>query len=182
MSEHSLAHEGREMPIQLGSELDLRIRRGERVVNVRSIPWAMIADCEEQSQKNHDQSLDQIKRRAGFSACEAICVIAGIRYIPIGNDEDVHRILDAMRFLFNRGQRVAEARATARSDAREAAHVTHHQACVVAEAFVKEFPGALDVKDINVHAKLLIAATNAIRALSSPDARAGETNMPGEPK
>lgn len=103
------------MPIQIGSDLDLRVRRGERVVHVRSIPWKMIADeaGERQSQTNHGQTLDRIRERMGFDATEAICVMAGLPFKdlqPISN-ETAHRILYAMVVLFNRGQRIAEARA-----------------------------------------------------------------------
>lgn len=104
------------MPIQVGDKLDLAERRGERLVLVRSIPWEMIGDeaCERQSQKNHGQTLDCIRERGGFGAEEAICVMASLHY-AIENrltDRDAHRILYSMVVLFNRGQRVAEARAT----------------------------------------------------------------------
>jgi len=104
------------MPIQVGGELDLSERRGERPVIVRSIPWAMVADetAERQSQKNHSQSVERIAERGGYSAGEAVRVIAGLGWnggklcIP---EREAHRILYAMVALFNRGQRVAEANA-----------------------------------------------------------------------
>lgn len=100
-----------EMPIQVGNDLDLRERQGERPVIVRSIPWEMIAGeaGERQSQRNHGQTLEEIAKRSGFSACEAICVMASMPWKAIGTDADAHRILYAMKVLFNRGQRVAEA-------------------------------------------------------------------------
>lgn len=100
--------EQRWMPIQVGSKLDLRRRRGERVCIVERIPWEMISDerCEQQSQANHGQSISRIAERGGYSAGEAICVIAGIAWQPIGDDEDdtAHRILYAMHCLLNRGR------------------------------------------------------------------------------
>lgn len=104
-----------EMPIQVYSELALAERRGERLVLVRSIPWAMIADdaCERQSQRNHSQSLERIAERRGFGASEAVRVLAGLTWddpkLSIPNLA-AHRILYAMRVMFERGQRVAEAR------------------------------------------------------------------------
>ena len=102
------------MPIQVSGELALRERRGERLVIVRSIPWQMICDesCEKQSQKNHGQTVDKIRDRGGYGASEAISIMAGLPYsddmlIP---EVQAHRILYAMMVLFNRGQRVAEAR------------------------------------------------------------------------
>jgi hypothetical protein len=107
-----MALSGKRMPIQVGAELDLRTRRGERVCVVRSIPWEMICDeaAERQSEKNHNQSVAGIAKRGGYSACEAICVISCIPWVKVGGeDEEVaHRILYAMHALFNRGQRQAE--------------------------------------------------------------------------
>ena len=91
-----------EMPIQVGGlgndDLALRERRGEKVLIVRSIPRELIAGeaGERQSQKNHSQTLDRIAERGGFSACEAICVIAGVEYEKLGSNETNHRILYAM--------------------------------------------------------------------------------------
>lgn len=101
------------MPIQVGGELDLAERRGERLVLVRSIPWEMVTGeaIERQSQKNHSQSVEKIAERFGYSACEAVRVISGLGWndpklmIP---ERDAHRILYAMVWLFNRGQRIAE--------------------------------------------------------------------------
>lgn len=102
------------MPIQIGSELDLAERRGERLVLVKSIPLEMISDeaCERQSQKNHSQTVERIRERGGFGAGEAIRVMSGLSWdnpelkIP---DREAHRILYSMVMMFNRGQRVAEA-------------------------------------------------------------------------
>lgn len=93
------------MPIQIGSQLDLRVRRGERLVIVRRIPWELIAgeSCERQSQTNHQQSLERIADRGGFSACEALCVIAGVAWQPI-DDVLAHRLLYSLHVSFNRGR------------------------------------------------------------------------------
>ncbi len=106
---------GKTMPIQVDGELALTERRGERIVLVKSIPWEMISDehCEKQSQRNHSQTVDRIRQRGGYGAAEAIRVMAGLTWddpklsIP---SRDAHRILYAMVVLFNRGQRLAEAR------------------------------------------------------------------------
>lgn len=103
------------MPIQIDSDLALAERRGERIVLVKSIPWEMIGDeaCERQSQKNHSQTLDRIRERGGFGAGEAIRIMSSLAWdnpelkIP---EREAHRILYSMMVLFNRGQRVAEAR------------------------------------------------------------------------
>ncbi len=116
----------KKMPIQVNGELALAERRGERVVLVRSIPWAMIADDagERQAQRNHSQTLDHLRDRGGLGACEAIKIIAGLAWT--GDDSKVeiperqaHRMLYAMMVLFNRGQRVAEAAALNQQQARE---------------------------------------------------------------
>lgn len=104
------------MPIQAGDKIDLAERRGERPVLVRSIPWEMIGDeaCERQCQENHGQSLECIRDRCGFGANEVIAVMAGLEYKSVESitERDAHRILYSMVVLFNRGQRVAEARST----------------------------------------------------------------------
>lgn len=106
----------KEMPIQVGGFLKLSERRGERPVIVRALPWEMVADEATAARclKNHDQTLERIAERGGFGASEAIRCIAGLGLfddvtIP---EAQAHRILYAMRVLFNRGQRVAEAKAT----------------------------------------------------------------------
>ncbi|WP_156917464.1 hypothetical protein [Salinarimonas rosea] len=97
------------MPILLGPDLRLRLARRECIVNVRSIPWEMIADCEDQAQDSHQQDLLTLASRGGVSAGEAIAIMARVRPFPI-DDILAHRILYAMRAMFARGQRVAEAR------------------------------------------------------------------------
>ena len=61
------------MPIMLSDGMKLRIRRGERVVLVDSLPWGMFDEAaERQSEENHGQSLQRIANRGGFDATEAI--------------------------------------------------------------------------------------------------------------
>lgn len=102
------------MPIQVGGALDLAERQGKRLVLVRSIPWEMIEGVasERQAQINHGQSLDELRARAGISACEAIAILSNLEWSDFGGEEKAHRILYAMHHLFQRGQRIAEARAT----------------------------------------------------------------------
>lgn len=100
------------MPIQVGSELALRKRRGERVCIVQRLPWELFEGeaIERQSDKNHGQSVAKIASRGGYGACEAIAVIACVPWQKFCEDEEhAHRILYAMHCIFNRGQRVAEA-------------------------------------------------------------------------
>lgn len=96
---------GRVMPIQISTRMDIDERRGLRPVAVKSIPWEMISDevSQRQCERNHGQTLDEVAGRGGLGASEAICVIAGISYRTFGADEDEHRILYAMRTMFNRG-------------------------------------------------------------------------------
>jgi hypothetical protein len=92
-------------PIMLGDKLDLRRRRGESLVLVRSIPWRMIdtEPCRVRAQANHGQDLETLAGRGGLSACEAVCVLAGMGWQPIGGDEScAHLILRAMCDLFGR--------------------------------------------------------------------------------
>jgi hypothetical protein len=102
----------RTMRIMVTPEFASRLKRGERLVNVHEIPWAMIMDCERQSQENHGQSLDKISSRGGFDASEAVAVLSGLSYRALGgmSEEAAHRVLYSMKVMFNRGQRVAEAR------------------------------------------------------------------------
>lgn len=108
----------RSMPIQVSGELIIAERRGQRPVIVRSMPWAMFADeaCERQCQRNHGQSLETIRDRAGFGPAEAVRVICGLSWdrsnlcIP---EDAAHKMLYAMRVLFERGQRIAEQAAMA---------------------------------------------------------------------
>lgn len=94
------------MPIQVSGELDLRERRKERLCIVRRIPWELVEGepIERQSQKNHDQSVARIAERGGYSACEALCVIAGVPWQPI-DEVLAHRLLYSMHVAFNRGRR-----------------------------------------------------------------------------
>lgn len=100
-----------DMPIQLGADLSLRVRRGERVVVVQKVPLDMFDGMSErQCQRNHGQTLAGIRSRAGFDACEALAVLSGQRAgvtISLG-EEAAHRILYSMIAHFNRGQRIAE--------------------------------------------------------------------------
>lgn len=102
-----------EFPIMAGNALSQRIRRGENPVVVKSIPWEMIdADpCRDWAKANHGgQDLVELANRQGLSACEAICIISCMSYQTIGENEgDAHRILYAMRALFNRGKLLAAA-------------------------------------------------------------------------
>jgi hypothetical protein len=102
------------MPIQVGGALDLKQRQGAPVVIVHDLPWEMIEGeaSERQAMKNHDQTLDELRARAGVSACEAVAILSNLPWSDLGGDEKAHRILYAMRHLFMRGQRIAEARQT----------------------------------------------------------------------
>lgn len=108
----------RNMPIQLGSDLSLRQRRGERPVIVKELPLSMFVDAHEaQCEKNHYQTLERIRERGGFGASEAIAVLSCLPFDgvqAIGN-EAAHRILYAMIATHNRGMRVAEAAAQAQA-------------------------------------------------------------------
>ena len=42
---------------------------------VCSIPWHVIETHEAQAQKNHRQSLDELRGRGGLSRCEAVAII-----------------------------------------------------------------------------------------------------------
>jgi hypothetical protein len=102
----------KEFPIMAGDDLSLRVRRNENPVVVKSIPWEMIdADpCRNWAKANHGgQDLVELANRQGLSAGEAICIIACMPYQTIGKSEaDAHRILYAMRTLYNRGKLVAD--------------------------------------------------------------------------
>lgn len=101
------------MPILVGGAIDLKVRQGKRLVVVREIPWEMIEGdaSEKQAMINHDQTLDQLRARCGVSPCEAIAILSNLPWSDLGGDEErAHRILYAMHHLFQRGQRIAEAR------------------------------------------------------------------------
>ena len=99
----------RKMPIQVGSRLDLRERQGERMVLVRRVPFALFEGeaIERQSQRNHQQSVARIAERGGYSACEALAVIAGLDWDRVSkvDEEAAHRILYAMHVSYNQGRR-----------------------------------------------------------------------------
>lgn len=102
----SIGQHDRWMPIQVSGATDLRIRRGERLCIVRRIPWELVdgAACEKQSDRNHGQTVARIAERGGYSACEALCVIAGVEYQRI-DEVLAHRLLYALHVAFNRGRR-----------------------------------------------------------------------------
>ena len=99
----------RKMPIQAGSELSLRGRRGESVVIVKRLPFAMFEGeaYERQSERNHGQTVARIAERGGYSACEALAVLAGLDWERVSklDDEAAHRILYTMHVAYNRGRR-----------------------------------------------------------------------------
>lgn len=104
----SIGKHDRWMPIQVGDKLDLRERRKERgLCIVRRVPWELFQGeaIERQSQQNHYQSVARIAERGGYSACEALCVIA---CVPWQSMDEVlaHRLLYAMHVAFNRGRRL----------------------------------------------------------------------------
>lgn len=47
------------------------------------IPWEMIAPHEAQSKINHQQSLERIAQRGGFSRCEAIAILEDRQWTSI---------------------------------------------------------------------------------------------------
>lgn len=99
----------RKMPIQCGGPLDLRKRRGERVVIAQRVPFALFEGeaTERQSARNHDQTVARIAERCGYSACEALAVLAGLEWDRVSkiDEEAAHRILYAMHVAYNRGRR-----------------------------------------------------------------------------
>lgn len=99
----------RKMPIQCGHVLDLRKRRGEKVVVIARLPFAMFEGSayEAQSQRNHGQSVARIAERGGYGAQEAIAILAGLDYDRVRNidEEAAHRILYSMHVTYNRGRR-----------------------------------------------------------------------------
>ena len=103
-----------DMPIQVNSELQLRVQRGQRPVLVRSLPRTMFVDAHErQCQRNHGQTLDRIRERGGFGATEAIAVLSclGWEHFEGLKSEHSHYVLYSMIAMHNRGMRVAEAAA-----------------------------------------------------------------------
>lgn len=75
---------------------------------VRSVPWALLAGdlCEPRCRDNHSgQSLDEIARRGGFDATEALAVICNMPWEPqqFGTEETCHRVLYMMAALYRRG-------------------------------------------------------------------------------
>jgi hypothetical protein len=105
-----------DMPILRNSGIDLRVRRGERVVVVPKLPRTMFVDAHErQCQANHSgQTLERIRERHGLSAIEAVAVLACLPFEAVQalTHETAHRILYAMHSTHNRGMRIAEAALT----------------------------------------------------------------------
>lgn len=102
----------RDMPIQVNADLELRTRRGERLVLVRRLPVTMFVDAHEgQCQRNHSQTLERIRERHGFGAIEAVAVLSCVHWdqVETMKSELAHRILYAMVSTHNRGMRVADA-------------------------------------------------------------------------
>jgi hypothetical protein len=94
------------MPIQATAEL--RARRGEDVLVLQSLPMALFAGdaIERQSQRNHRQSVAMIAQRGGYSACEALAVLAGVSWVRVSKiDEELcHRILHTIYVAYKRGR------------------------------------------------------------------------------
>jgi len=102
-----------DMRIMAGTEYENRIRRGERLVVVKSVPQSMFVDAHERwSDENHGQTLAGIRSRGGFDPFEMLAIFAGVPFEAVAKltDETAHRLLYAMIVTHNRGMRVAEAR------------------------------------------------------------------------
>lgn len=100
-----------DMRIQTTTELALRERRGERLVLVKSLPLTIFVDVHErQCQRNHQQTLERIRERGGFSAGEAVCVLSCLHWSDLKgmSEAHAHHILYEMIAAHNRGMRVAE--------------------------------------------------------------------------
>jgi hypothetical protein len=101
-----------DMRIMKGDAFGQRIRRGERIVGVNSVPNAMFDGCaERQCQRNHGgQTLMEVRQRGGVDAVEALCILSsqGFEGMRGLTEEAAHRVLYSMVVMFNRGQRVSE--------------------------------------------------------------------------
>lgn len=102
-----------DMRVMISAELDRRVKRGERIAIVRSVPRTIFVSAHErQSDRNHGQTLEDIRKRGGFSATEMIAVLSCLDWEAVGclKEEAAHRILYSMIATHNRGMRVAEQR------------------------------------------------------------------------
>jgi hypothetical protein len=100
-----------DMRIQATPELRLRERRGERLVLVESVPMTLFVGAHEaQCQRNHQQTLERIRERGGFSAGEVVCVLSCLHWSDLEgmSEAHAHHVLYEMIAGHNRGMRVAE--------------------------------------------------------------------------
>lgn len=69
------------------------------IMDAPSIPWSVIAPCEEQAKKNHDQTLERLAERGGLDAGEAVVVLQSkrLRFIPEEHDECVRLLAEIVR-------------------------------------------------------------------------------------
>lgn len=61
-----------------------------------NLPWDVIAPHEAQAQRNHSQSLKQIKSRGGLSVKEAACIVSDEPYRNIPLVIAIHRLAAAV--------------------------------------------------------------------------------------
>lgn len=98
------------MPIMLSQFTRHRIARKEPIVRVERLPMGMFALSEAVAQRNHGQSLEQLRARGGLDPLEAVAILSAIHYTDIGrlSEETCLHILVAMEDLWSRGQTLGQ--------------------------------------------------------------------------
>jgi hypothetical protein len=81
-------------PIQLPDRYEERKYLEERGVIIHSVPWGLMVEHEVQAKRNHDQTIAELARRCGLSACEAVAVLEDREWRHMPLDEAYVRLGD----------------------------------------------------------------------------------------
>jgi hypothetical protein len=98
---------GRIMRIMLSEALRKVLREKPRTVIVEDVPWELldVQSARARCEGNHGQTIEEISRRGGFDATEAVGVLIGLTWSELRHlrEDHAHRILYQMTHLFRRG-------------------------------------------------------------------------------
>ncbi|MGU3417695.1 hypothetical protein [Methylobacterium sp. D54C] len=98
---------GRVMRIMLSEALRKVLREKPRTVIVENVPWELfdVQSARARCEDNHGQTIEEISRRGGFDATEAVGVLIGLAWGDLRHlrEDHAHRILYQMIHLFRCG-------------------------------------------------------------------------------
>ena len=66
-------------------------------MNLEPVPWRIIAPHAQQAWRNHGQTLERLRERAGLSPCEALAILEDRPWRAMGQLEAIERLAALIR-------------------------------------------------------------------------------------